>query len=66
MPAGGRPVRLVWRKRRWICTDPDCAAKSFTEQTPAIEGSLTRLTDRASPRFTCWHPINTPGCSKVT
>ena len=39
LPAGGRPVRLVWRKRRWICTDPDCAAKSFTEQTPAIEGA---------------------------
>jgi transposase len=42
LPAGGRPVRLVWRKRRWICTDPDCDAKSFTEQTPEIEGSLTR------------------------
>ena len=41
LPAGGRPVRLVWRKRRWICLDPDCAAKSFTEKTPAIEGSLT-------------------------
>jgi len=42
LPAGGRPVRLVWRKRRWLCTDPDCDAKSFTEQTPEIEGSLTR------------------------
>ncbi len=42
LPAGGRPVRLVWRKRRWLCTDPDCDAKSFTEQTLAIEGSLTR------------------------
>ena len=42
LPAGGRPVRLVWRKRRWLCTDPDCAATSFMEQTPAIEGSLTR------------------------
>jgi len=41
LPAGGRPVRLVWRKRRWICTDADCDAKSFTEQTPGIEGSLT-------------------------
>ena len=41
LPSGGRPVRLVWRKRRWICWDPDCAAKSFTEETPAIEGSLT-------------------------
>ena len=42
LPAGGRPVRLVWRKRRWVCLDPDCAAKSFTEQTPAVEGCLTQ------------------------
>jgi transposase len=41
LPFGGRPVRLVWRKRRWICLDPDCPAKSFTESTPAIEGCLT-------------------------
>ena len=42
LPAGGRPVRLCWRKRRWICCDPDCAAKSFVEVTPVIEGCLTR------------------------
>lgn len=42
LPFGGRPVRLVWRKRRWLRTDSDCDAKSFTEQTPEIEGSLTR------------------------
>ncbi len=42
LPMGGRPVRLVWRKRRWICLDPDCAAKSFTEETPEVEGCLTR------------------------
>ena len=41
LPFGGRPVRLVWRKRRWLCTDADCEAKSFTEEMPAIEGSLT-------------------------
>lgn len=21
-PAFGRPVRIVWRKRRWLCADP--------------------------------------------
>ena len=42
LAAGGRPVRLWRRKRRWICCDPDCAAKSFTEQTTAVEGCLTR------------------------
>jgi transposase len=40
-PAGGRPVRLIWRKRRWFCRDPDCSTKSFTETSEAIEGSLT-------------------------
>ena len=31
----------VWRKRRWACLDSDCAAKTFTEDHPAIEGCLT-------------------------
>jgi transposase len=42
LPFGGRPVRLVWRKRRWLCLDRDCPAKSFMEYSSAIEGSLTR------------------------
>jgi len=42
LPFGGRPVRLCWRKRRWLCGDPDCAAKSFSEEAPVIEGCLTR------------------------
>ena len=41
LPMGGRPVRLVWRKRRWICNDPDCDARSFTETSELVEGSLT-------------------------
>ena len=27
LPIGGRPLRLVWRKRRWLCTDVDCDAR---------------------------------------
>jgi transposase len=23
-PAKGRPVRSVWRKRRWVCLEPAC------------------------------------------
>ena len=42
LPAGGRPVRLVWRKRRWLCGDPGCPTRSFCEETPLIEGCLTR------------------------
>jgi transposase len=46
LPMGGRPVRLCWRKRRWLCTDPDCEKKSFTEESVLIEGSLTRRAAR--------------------
>ena len=42
LPSGGRPVRLVWRKRKWICRDSDCEAKSFTERSDLVEDSLTR------------------------
>ena len=40
----GRPVRLVWRKRRWRCADPDCDARTWTEGSPAVSGRhvLTR------------------------
>ena len=31
-PAFGRPVRITWRKRRWLCPDPDCVKRSFVEQ----------------------------------
>jgi transposase len=41
LPFGGRPMRLVWRKRRWICNEADCSTKSFTEQSELVEGSLT-------------------------
>ena len=46
LPNGGRPVRLIWRKRRWLCRDPDCEAKSFTERSPLIERSLTLRAER--------------------
>jgi transposase len=39
---GGRPVRLVWRKRRWRCDDEDCPTRTFTETSDLVEGSLTR------------------------
>jgi transposase len=27
----GRPVRLMWVKRRWRCPEPVCPAKTWTE-----------------------------------
>lgn len=46
LPNGGRAVRLVWRKRRWLCRDPDCTRKSFTERSSLIERSLTIRAER--------------------
>ncbi len=43
---GGRPVRLVWRKRRWLCQDEDCPTKSFTVGSELVEGCLTRRAAR--------------------
>ena len=46
-PAFGRPVRLRWRKRRWVCPDVDCPVGSFTEQDEAIAAPRAKLTVRA-------------------
>lgn len=35
LPCFGRPVRLVWRKRRWRCRELLCPAKTWTEIDPA-------------------------------
>ncbi len=42
LPNGSGPVRLIWRKRRWRCVDPDCERRTFTERSELVEGSLTR------------------------
>jgi transposase len=47
LPAFGRPVTLVWCKRRWACADPDCPAGSWTEDRPDIAPARTAMTRRA-------------------
>ena len=47
-PAFGRPVRIVWRKRRWVCPDPACAVGSFVEQDDRIAAPRSKLTARAA------------------
>lgn len=51
LPCFGRPVRLVWNKRRWRCPEQDCEAKTWTE---AGEGFSSRalLTKRAGMEAT--------------
>ena len=46
LPAFGRPVRLVWRKRRFRCDETLCAVASWTE-TSDLLASRCVLTRRA-------------------
>jgi transposase len=46
-PAGGRPVRVRWRKRIWSCPDVDCDVVTWTEQTGLAEPRRV-LTARAA------------------
>ncbi len=45
-PAGGRPVRVRWRKRIWSCPDPDCTVATWTEYAE-LAGPRRVLTSRA-------------------
>lgn len=46
LPAGGRPVALVWFKRVWRCAEPACAQRTWSERSPAIAPRAV-LTERA-------------------
>ena len=47
LAAFGRPVVLVWHKRRWRCPEPGCEVKTFTEAQPEIAAARAGVTDRA-------------------
>ena len=49
----GRPVRLWWRKRRWMCADPSCGVGSFVEQDSSVAPARGLLTSRAG-RWATW------------
>ena len=46
-PWAGRPVRIRWRKRRWICREKACPVMSFLEQDPEVCAPRGLLTRRA-------------------
>ena len=48
LAAFGRPVRLVWHKRRWWCPTAACGVASFTEVDEAIAPARAALTARAA------------------
>jgi transposase len=43
----GRPMRLVWVKRRFRCPEPSCPVGSWTEDEPRIASKRLMMTDRA-------------------
>ncbi len=45
-PAGGRKVRVFWRKRRLRCDEEFCPTKTFTQQAPEQVAPRGRLTER--------------------
>ena len=51
-PAMGRPVRIRWRKRRWVCPEAACPVGSFVEQDERVAAPRAVLTGRA-----CWWAI---------
>jgi transposase len=46
LPAGGRPVTLVWVKRVWRCVQAGCPVSTWTETSAAISPRAS-LTERA-------------------
>ena len=47
LPAFGRPVGLVWHKRRWQCPAVGCDVRSFVEIDERIAPPRGKLTSRA-------------------
>ena len=46
LPVAGRPVVLVWAKRLWRCTEPECSTGTWSERHPGI-GRRMSVTERA-------------------
>jgi transposase len=46
-PSMGRPVEVVWRKRRWRCLERSCPAGTFVEADRRVHAPRSLLTARA-------------------
>jgi transposase len=44
----GVPSKLVWHKRRFVCRDPDCPVKTWTEEDHRIAAPRMCISDRAA------------------
>ncbi|HLF43067.1 MAG TPA: ISL3 family transposase [Acidimicrobiia bacterium] len=50
LPISGTPTVLLWSKRRWRCSDPDCEVNTWSETSPQIAPRAV-LTERARRRL---------------
>ncbi|MDY5155674.1 ISL3 family transposase, partial [Actinotignum urinale] len=48
LPVYGRPIYLVWRKHRWLCSNKDCGVKSWCGKDKRIACGSTTMTSRAA------------------
>ena len=55
-PAMGRPVRILWRKRRWVCPDPGCpvedvrgAGRARRRSALVVDAQGVPVVDRTDP-----------------
>jgi transposase len=51
LPAFGVPTRLIWRRRRWHCVNPECAKRTWSEESEEMSSGTT-LTKRAGMEIT--------------
>ena len=58
-PSMGRPLSVVWRKRRWVCRDPGSPARTFVEQDELVAAPRSSLTTRAC-RWAIRPPVPSP------
>ncbi len=58
LPAGGRPVVLVWRKRVWRCVEPGCVVSTWSERCEQVRPRAV-LTERA--RRHAWERVGRQG-----
>ncbi len=67
LPAGGRPVTLVWVKRVWRCHEPACRVRTWTEQHPAVRprSSWTEQHPAVRPRSSWTERARVEACRRV-
>jgi transposase len=64
LPFGQRPLTVIWRKRRFLCREPACARRVFTETSGQIP-SRHRLTGRLRAKLEAAASGSARSCADV-